>query len=280
MAKKRNLEYSPHLIAYIDILGFRELVQEQTPNFISRAIRLIIEATEPDDRIRKENLENYVLFSDLIVHTVPLNSPANIKFRDGIVFHEIHHLAIAQATLIADGLLLRGALTLGKLERTYGVLFGLGIIEAYELERDEARFSRIVVSPDLIEALKVNPLLRFHPYEEEMKYISKFIKRDDDGVIFVDYLGGMQDEGDDPGDYLEVLGIHKQFVEKNLVKFKENKRVLPKYLWLKKYHNAVVQTRLKPGFYEDFLVKGPEAASDVPLLSPFIRPYESSQEES
>lgn len=269
--KKRDLKYSPHLITYIDILGFRELVKTKSPNFISRAIRQVIEATAPDDKIRKANEENYVKFSDLIVHTVPILSRANKKFRDGIVFLEIHGLVAAQAMLVDQGLLLRGALTMGMLERTYGVLFGPGIIAAYDLEREQAQFPRIVVESDLIEALKVTPLLTAHPYEEEIEYISKFIKRDDDGVVFIDYVGGMQDECAEPADWLEFLRVHKAFVENNIAKFKEKKRVLSKYLWLKKYHNAVVQARLKPGFYEEFLVSGPETASDVPLLSPMIR---------
>ncbi len=187
-----------------------------------------------------------------------------MKHRFGIVFHEIQRLALAQAALIDEGLLLRGALTLGMLERSYGVLFGPGIISAYELERDQAQFPRIIVEPSLIEALKTTPLLTAHTYEEEMTYISKFIKRDDDGIIFIDYLGSMQEEAED---FLGALRIHKEFVEGNIAKFKESKRVLSKYLWLKKYHNAVVQSRLKPNFHKDLLVTEPDAASDVPLLS-------------
>lgn len=279
--KKRDLSYTPHLITYIDILGFRELIRDKSPNFISRAIRHVIEATAPDEKIRKENRENYIKFSDLIVHTVPVLSPANKKFRDGIVFQEIQGLAAAQATLVCQGLLLRGALTLGTLERSYGVLFGPGIITAYELERERAQFPRIIVDPELIEALKVMPLLTAHPYEEEIKHISRFVKRDDDGVVFVDYVGAMEGEGSHPADWFDFLHKHKDFIENNLVTFKEHKRILPKYLWLKKYHNAVVQTRLKPGFYEQFLVIGPESTLDVPLLSPKIRPehYERSEDE-
>lgn len=209
-------------------------------------------------------------------------SPANRKFRDGIVFQEIQGLAAAQAILVCEGLLLRGALTLGMLERSYGVLFGPGIITAYELEREQARFPRIVVDPELIEALKVTPLLTAHSYEEEMKHISRFVKKDDDGVVFIDYVGAMEGEGSHPGDWFDFLLKHKDFIENNLVTFGERKGVLSKYLWLKKYHNAVVQTRLKPGFYERFLVTGPESAPNVPLLSPKVRPEhdETSEDES
>jgi hypothetical protein len=270
--KKRNLEYKPHLVTYVDILGFRELVATQHPNIISRAIRRVQEITEPDAQIRKTNEESYINFSDLIVHTVPVLSRSNKKWRDGLVFHEINHLALAQVALIEEGILIRGALIMGLIERTYGVLFGPGLISAYELEREQAQYPRIVVDPKLIEALKTNPLLRHHDYDEEMDYISKFIKRDDDGVIFIDCLGGKEDEASEFGGYVEFLMVHKRLIERNLVDFKSNKRVLPKHLWLRKYHNAVVQARLKPSAHEELLVKGCDDATDVPNLMPPFRP--------
>jgi len=269
--KLRSLAYSPHLITYVDILGFRELVKEQTPNFISKAIRRLIEATAPRADIKKANQENYVNFSDLIVHTVPIDSPSNLKNPQGLVFYEIHSLAIAQAELIGDGLLLRGALTIGEMERTYGVLFGPGLISAYDLEREQAQFPRIVVDSDLIDALKEFPLLRRHEYDEEMDYISKYIKRDDDGVIFIDYLGGMQDEFSDGADYFTLLTAHKNLIEKGIAKFKDNQRVLFKYLWLKKYHNAVVQTRLTSDFHEEYYITLPDTAHEVPPLVSGLR---------
>ena len=101
-SKNRHLEYEPHLMTYIDILGFRELVAKKSPNFISRAIRRVQEITEPDPRIRKANKEHYVNFSDLIVHTVPILSPSNQKSPDGLVFLEIIHLVHAQVALLGE----------------------------------------------------------------------------------------------------------------------------------------------------------------------------------
>lgn len=142
---KRNLEYEPHLVSYIDILGFRELVATKSPNFISRAIRRVQEITAPDAQIQKVNKENYINLSDLIVHTVPILPRSNRQSPEGLVFLEINHLARAQVALIDEGFLIRGALIIGEIERTYGVLFGPGLISAYELEREQAQFPRIVV---------------------------------------------------------------------------------------------------------------------------------------
>ena len=128
----RNLVYSPHLVTYLDILGFRRLIKTKHPNFISRAIRRVTETTRPDKLTKKENEENYVKFSDLILHTVPIHSRANLMYPTGLVYSEILGLAHAQTELIYEGLVLRGAVTLGKIERSYKVIFGPGLINAYD----------------------------------------------------------------------------------------------------------------------------------------------------
>jgi len=176
--------------------------------------------------------------------------------------------------------IIRGAFVLGELERTYGVLFGPGLISAYEFEREYAQFPRIVVDPQVIEALRDYPVLRAHEYREEMDYISKYIKKDDDGVIFIDYLGGMADEADDPGDYLVFLKIHKKLVEQGLTKFEDNRRVRLKYLWLRKYHNAVVRTRLSDDQHEEFCITTADGTTDVPALIPAPVDKRSSKDDS
>jgi hypothetical protein len=242
----RYLSYTPHLVTYLDILGFRDLIKkkEDNPNFISRMIRRVIETTRPDKLTKEENEENYVNFSDLIVHTVPIFSNSNTTFPTGLVYSEILGLAHAQAELICEELLIRGAVTIGKIEHSYNVIFGPGLISAYDLEQ-KYRFPRIVLGDPLLREIKTNRLLRFHDtYEDEMKYISTFVREDDDGVMFIDYLGGMQGEFRKPEGYLEFLSTHRKFVLKGLAEF-GGTPVFPKYRWLRKYHNRVVRRRLK-----------------------------------
>jgi hypothetical protein len=258
----RNLKYSLHLVTYLDILGFRDLVSEESPNFISRAIRKVIESTEPDEIGKKQYHENYVNFSDLIVHTVPIYSQANKKYRDGLVFNRVQSLLHAQVALIQEGLLLRGALTLGNMERTYRVLFGPGLISAYDLEREKARFPRIILDSALLRELETNPHLRRHKYREEMEYLSSFLRKDTDDFFFVDYLGGLQSECHED-DYSEFLGVHKQLIEKGFSEFPGNERVLEKYRWLKKYHDETVQARLDESLRGEFLIEVRDPSDQV-----------------
>jgi hypothetical protein len=252
--KRRNFKYSLHLVTYLDILGFRDLVSEESPNFISTAIRRVIEATAPDKKNKKQYGENYVNFSDLIVHTIPVYSRANMKYRIGLVFDRVQSLLYAQVALIEEGLLVRGALTLGDVERTYKVLFGPGVIAAYDLERKKARVPWIIVDPALLDALKTNPSLRRHKYKEEMEYLSSWLKMDnDDELFFIDYLGGLYSEYDATA-YARFLITHRKLIERGLVEFADDPKILPKYLWLKNYHNETVRIKLEATIQNRYLV--------------------------
>lgn len=252
--KRRNLKYAVHLVTYLDILGFRELISEESPNFISKAIRLVIEATAPDTELRHRYKENYTNFSDLIVHTVPVYSVANKKYKDGLVYCRVLDLLFAQTALIQEGLLLRGALTIGNIERTYGVLFGPALIAAYDLEREKAKYPRIILDPRLLEELKTNPHLRRHKYREEMEYLSPFLKTDGDGVVFIDYLGGSQSEFS-ADEYFVFLEAHKRLVEAGLADFRNEPRILPKYEWLRQYYNDTVRARLDANEHRTRLIR-------------------------
>src|SRR5258705_12897795 len=109
--KKRKLAYKLHLIAYLVILGFRELIKSKPPGFISHVIGRTIEWTSPDTEDRRAFQENYANFSDLIVHTIPLETRA-VNAVGGDLYYEIKNLAYAQAALINEGVLLRGAVAI------------------------------------------------------------------------------------------------------------------------------------------------------------------------
>jgi hypothetical protein len=176
-------------------------------------------------------------------------------------------MAMVQAVLVEMGLLVRGAVTVGEIERTYGVLFGPGLISAYELERKQAKYPRIVVDRRLIEALKSNRLLRRYDYDREMKILSYCIRLDDDGIPFIDYLGFMQKVLRKNQDYYALVETHKKFIEKNMLKFEGNESVLSKYLWLRKYHNAVIRTKVNRELQKQFHIGMPDAIRDIPTLT-------------
>ena len=188
--------------------------------------------------------EEYQTFSDLIIHSVPIDSPVNQKVRVGLVYFQVLKLVHAQAKLIDDGVIIRGALTLGDLVKSHNVLYGPALIRAYDLEREFARSPRIILDPQLFEMIRLNPLLRRHDFETEAVHLNQLVKRDDSGLQFVDYLRGIETEIDDPGYYPQFLLTHKKLIERGIKEHQDNMGVLSKYIWLRHYHNTVVNERL------------------------------------
>jgi hypothetical protein len=181
-----------------------------------------------------------------------------------IVLNQVKYIALVQAVLIERNLLLRGAITIGNMERSYGVLFGPGLISAYELEHDQALFSRIVVDTRLFDQLEDNELLDGINRDQLIKRLSNCLKRDDDGLIFVDYLGFMGSVlKSDRDAYPQFVAKHKKLIDRNIRRFRANKKVLSKYLWLRKYHNAVIRAKFRnrqSEFYVDMPGSPPQVA--------------------
>lgn len=157
---KRHLEYKKAFIAYIDILGFKELIASRTANEISRTLRIFKKHGDPANRLGLSDppaFEYVVNFSDLCIVAIPFED--NVGKMRGAASNLIWRLLYAQASLISRySIFVRGGVTVGEIERSYGQLFGAGIVSAYELE-SKAVYPRILVDPAFVEEARTNPAL-------------------------------------------------------------------------------------------------------------------------
>ena len=86
------------------------------------------------------------------------------------------------ARSFALGYLVRGGLTVGPLFHQHSIIFGAAMIEAYELESQNANYPRILISPTVEEDIKVfDPVFPMSGVEA--------IRRDKDDFLYVHILG-------------------------------------------------------------------------------------------
>ena len=71
-----------------------------------------------------------------------------------------------------------------------------------------------------------------------MQYLCRLLKKDTDGVWFIDHLRVMAAQADDQAAYLRFLKAHRQLILDRLSEFKQLNSVLTKYGWLN-YHQHV-----------------------------------------
>ncbi len=237
-----RVEYGVALVTYIDILGFRELIKTKSVSDISRILRLVKEAVRPaffKTPLKEVPADQYVNFSDLTVISTPLEKPHNPPGSE--LFFRLLQLVHAQSRLAIDeGILIRGAVTLGFIVKSQGLLFGPALVRAYELEQHVAKHPRIIIDKAIFRILDGLPGAWLHDKQTNKADLRRLMRKDDDGQLFVDYLWAARNEVDDPSVYPIFLDRHRKLIEERLELYAQNRDIRRKYKWLKRYHRETI----------------------------------------
>ena len=169
--KKR---YSQSLIAFLDVLGIKQLILDHTGGREQRAIDKIEEMrkiVETSVKVLADRDDFYLLhISDSFVF---LCKPTDILVL-------ISLLATIQTRIIHEcNFLLRGAVTIGDaiIREDGRFIIGPAYIQAYQLQENDAIYPRIIVGASAVKAI-----------EKAQKSIKDYLKQDSDGEFFVDYI--------------------------------------------------------------------------------------------
>ena len=159
--------YTKKLIAFIDILGFREKIKETEDSMDLRfemlqTLKSIFEFKRENDEESlslRELGKEVTIFSDSIVISYPLDFGGGLFF---ILMNIIH----IQIDLLFKGMIFRGGLAIGDVYHDGSIVFGPGMVSAYDLESKFAKFPRIILSEQtILEAMKYKSTS--NSYEQE-----------------------------------------------------------------------------------------------------------------
>ena len=265
-----NISYQTGIIAFIDILGFKEIVKKserdtellntiyQSLNFLKRRElpdKWNIQLIEIEEDAQFKGLHQFDIsdrtfssaFSDSIVVSVIVNEN-NINASLSTL---IANLSFVGSKFMMDGILIRGGITIGKIiHNETGVVFGQGLIDAYHLESKAAKYPRIILSDKLISKLN-------YPLETKRDRFPyhQYLKRFSDGCVGFHQLI-----------YFQVLQswekMSKPKLDANLYKVKktilegldnsfEHPDIHEKYTWLKtEYSKLIILETIKPRIFE------------------------------
>lgn len=253
-----DISYEQRLVAFIDILGFKDIVRQSERD--STKVQLLFSALtylkdwETSDKwdlkyvaieedAQKKGVENFDIrgntnstsFSDSVVVSVRVNNNVNEMASTLII-----NLAYIGAILMEQGILFRGALTIGNIvHRDNGMVFGHGLIDAYLLESKSAKYPRIILSDKLISELNY-PLehkkFRF-PYHQ---YISRF----EDGCVGFHQMIYYQVIDSWIEMTKEKMSTSLENIRKTIIagldSNMENPEIFEKYRWLKDQYNELI----------------------------------------
>ncbi|MCH7345563.1 hypothetical protein LZ017_19505 [Pelomonas sp. CA6] len=205
-----SIEWSYGAVAFIDVLGFSAFVESDAKSIapvhlprLSAVLARVREAS-PDLDVRA--------FSDSITITAPLESAKVANLLKSVV--ELQRL------FIEGGVLVRGGVAFGKHFADESLVFSEALIRAYVLERDQARFPRILVAADLLDWYFHDPATTAELAAEA----HSLLLTDRDNFTFLDYL------------HSATLKPHLDAIQAYKIA-NSTPSVLEKVQWLCQYHN-------------------------------------------
>lgn len=176
MQKKKSVRYEKRIIAFIDILGFKNIVRNEYECEKVNAILKLPYYIRKDDLPKISKLSGVMMtsISDSIVISVKISNPSAMNKIVRMV------TVLVQSLLSYAGILLRGGIALGKVFHDEEVVYGPGLVNAYELESKLAIYPRIIISEKDLDEI----VYQHKQISAESNY-EKF-KKDKDGMLYLD----------------------------------------------------------------------------------------------
>ena len=157
--------FSKRLVVFLDFLGFSDAVRKSEQGRLARTLTLLtdisslqrpasIDGVAQEDESYKITLQPEITtFSDNLVLSYPLDvgneEPVGQLLLDFIVRDSQRYVSFVSYRALQEEFLIRGGIAFGDLYHTAGVVFGVGMVEAYKLESEIAIYPRVAISPTI-----------------------------------------------------------------------------------------------------------------------------------
>ncbi len=252
------MAYTESVVTFIDIMGFGTLVANEA-NFqkIDRILGRLRNVAQFEAFETKAHEQRSTCFSDCCVRSTPIIKSNGESNRFGILAHEVLDLVHTQLDLIgSESVLMRGAITIGPLIHEEDKVFGPALERAYRLETEAAQYPRIIIDPHIIRRARLTQDLgaSHHDPDQDIAYLMDFLKRDRDGLYFINYLHLSSSESDGYEEQLFLIQKHKELIIAGATAHGERPSLAIKYNWLIEYHNQYV-SGLHEGILSELCVR-------------------------
>lgn len=226
MSKKMKIkdEMRQSYVAFIDVLGFKNLVYNADTEKLQRFFDIALEEIESQTE-GNMNIESTII-SDSIVLISPKDKDSFIKL--------INAIQNIQTRFIMEDIWIRGAVSFGKtcFLKDKNIVLGEGLISAYLLEK-QAKYPRVIIDSRIINIIGTDSsnfldIVNGTILDNKIELIHPVRIGFENDSYFVDYAQKLIIDGIQ-GDTLEKI----YYIIKNNM-YKEH-AYFSKYLWVKNY---------------------------------------------
>lgn len=264
--------YEKRVIAFIDILGAKELLKDEQKKLLLLALikkfstycstgkieevdnnplnTTLVGAFFKGEKTTRLCFFDIAAFSDHIVISFPyFENPEELESAfDGLfwLIGWLHYQAFRKQ------ILLRGAITCGDLYHQGSIITGQGLVDAYTLEEKCAVYPRTIITDELYSILKAS---------------KSYFLRSEDQLYYIDWMWHLSEEiiqhseceGEEPsGEYRldeEEADGTKKWICNNIKALNSNISAITKWRWLANHYNFNIQKYNHDRKYDHLLVE-------------------------
>lgn len=261
--------YEECYVAYLDILGYSKRVRDNLEP--PKARRMIEKIRKALDGVRQPPVDFAAYGSRVRV----LSDSVLIWCRAD---EEGCHTILRHATNVVGGLAfedfwVRGAITKGWHYDDGRVLYSPAMIEAYEMESQDACYPRVLVETQVaLDYQNAGTGPGAHEHYASLwagrREGPKRIWKDHDGRDYLNYLHWIHPADLDWEAKQEFLAVHRKNIVANLSRYDRDPRIAAKYGWLASYHNRYCTEWLTPDLAAEYLIRGQPPSTETAPAEP------------
>lgn len=267
------------LVAFIDILGFKNMVTDYFSGKNKESL-LTLENTLKASEVHaitfaKNVLKQYKIevifkqFSDCVSISMPISEKNESQLLGSIsVFIGI--VRFYQYILLDNSIMVRGGISIGPHMESTNMIFSEALIKSYKLETEKAIYPRILIDKTIITT--INKLLDDMPhiYNDFYKRCGCCLIRDWDDEIFISSFGLISESQNqykkNDEEMKQLLSYHPMLMgetEINVVGIRENINKLT--------DNEKVEEWLK--IIDQYLIQSPTAKTEIILKYKWLKQF-------
>ena len=236
-------KYEKRVVAYIDILGFKNMVDaskesDEECERLTGVLHYISDIVKEYENDREYIDVEATMFSDSIVISYKVCN----RYPD-VLYYLLEDLWHIQIDLIEKyKLFLRGGVTIGDLYHKGAIIFGPAMNQAYKLESEVADYMRIIIDQKSIDDFENrHPEYNDSEQDTDMKILRRYIRNE---ISSLDILN-LPENFTTINGYVTFLKAVKKIIVDNLTHChnssnSSNNRVFQKYSKLKDYFNDIL----------------------------------------
>lgn len=159
------VETDNRIVAFIDILGFKKMINNYDENQksstllqdLNTTLKEVIDSTVKIWNSNESNYDfvgfEYKIFSDNICLSVPFfDSKIDFELNLGIVLNIVKNF---QFQMLSKNYLIRGGISIGSYYSNDHMIFSGGLVDAYTLESKHAIYPRVLIDEKIISKLSI-----------------------------------------------------------------------------------------------------------------------------